>query len=118
VPTKAEWDAVSNININPVRERIGTFDLSDNPTNYSSGIRIGSGNTGLFLPTTGVRGGNGVLFNRGGIGRYYSSSQSTTVGSTGITIPSGWYLRVQSANFDTNNQVNRASGFSIRCIKQ
>jgi uncharacterized protein (TIGR02145 family) len=120
VPTKAEWDAVSNININPVREFIGSSEIS--PTNYSSGIRVGSGNTGLFLPAGGIRAAgdsnNGSLLNRGITGRYWSSSQSYSVGNTGINNPTAWHIRLNNTVFDAQNFASRANGFSIRCIKE
>ena len=125
VPTKAEWDAVSNININPVRNIVGSWSVTGpgSPTDYSTGVRIGTGSAGIFLPATGslnLNPGTGAVSvtGRGKSFRYWSSTQSSGCFA--------WYLRVGSIDtntntlgtFDTNNQLCRTSGYPIRCIKE
>ena len=126
VPTKAEWDAVSNININPVRNIVGSSWTNQellSPADYSTGVRIGTGSAGIFLPATGslnLNPGTGAVSvtSRGRALRYWSSTQSSGCYA--------WYLRVGSVNsstntlttFDTNNQLCRTSGYPIRCIKE
>jgi len=133
VPTKAEWDAVTNININPIRSIVGNYTLGGegSPTDYSTGIRIGSGSNGLFLPATGnasVNPSSGIIQNttRGKALRYWSSTQADSyTNSFGYFVATAWYLRIGSINtqtntinvLDTNNQLSRINGFPIRCIK-
>jgi len=133
VPTKAEWDAVTNINLNPIRSLVGPWSCGNPPaqtsaTNYDNGIRIGQGNVGLYLPSTGSAGinsnnGNKVIASRGGSNRYWSSTQSSNTYETSNKF--AWYSRLAVWNctegikeLNTNDQLRRASAFPIRCIKE
>ncbi len=108
VPTKAQWDAVLDTTLNPTRSYPGTSWDADN-TNYSSGLRVGSGSTGLFLPVAGNRlNTDGRLLNRGGTGYYWSS---TEVGSN------AWRLSFVN-NFAATFQSNRTGGMSVRCVAE
>jgi len=106
VTTKEQWNAVENTNLNPTRAFVGTW--SESSTNYSSGLRIGSGTTGLFLPAAGYRSvDNGTLFRRG-FGYYWSS---TDVDGGALYLYFGG---------DKTNIVNttRPHGLPIRCIAE
>ncbi len=107
VPTKAQWDGVRDNTLNPVLSYTGTWDNSI--TNYSSGLRIGSGNTGLFLPATGHRiYDSGEVFGRGNSGYYWSSSED------------GFYAKYLYFEQDLSFTVGlfRSSGMPVRCIAQ
>ena len=110
VPTIDEWRWVTNTsptNFNPVRSYVGTWQA--NRTNYTSGLRIGSGNSGLFLPAAGERNylNSGVLINRGLNGFYWSSSISG----------SAFRLEFQNGSATTAAD-SQASGRSVRCIAE
>ena len=102
VPTKDQWDGVSN---NNNVYFVGTW--SSSPTNYSSGQRLGNN---LMLPAAGVRySDNGSLDSRGSLGYYWSSSVSTTF---------AWYQYFTIVNVYTNNNLLRTNGLSVRCISE
>ena len=109
VPSMVEWQSVADPNLNPTRSFVGTW--TESTTNYSSGTRIGSGNSGLFLPAAGWRGpGSGSLNGRGLSGRYWTSS----ILGTGEAA----YLYCQGnppAQISTLS-INPATGMSVRCI--
>jgi uncharacterized protein (TIGR02145 family) len=107
VPTKAQWEAVLNTTLNPTRSYPGTWTNSN--TNYSAGLRIGSGATGLFLPAAGYRNfGYGTLEYRDSFGFYWSSTEDfSTV----------WLLRFSNGNVTTYD-LFRTLGLSVRCIAQ
>ena len=110
VPTEQNWSAVASTTWNPVRSFLGTW--TDSATNYSSGLRIGSGNSGLFLQAAGTReSNNGFLTSRGSNGRYWTS---TSVGN-GQDADSAFF---SSSSFRVDPYYARASGFSVRCIAQ
>ncbi len=108
VPTKAQWDAVCNTTLNPTRSFPGTW--SNSNTNYSSGLRIGSGATGLFLPTAGYRDSiNGSLSNRGSNGFYWSSTADGSSLSSYLLFDAEYALTISN---------NRNLGFSVRCVAE
>jgi uncharacterized protein (TIGR02145 family) len=108
VPTRAQWDAVLNTDLNQTRSYPGTW--SNSNTNYSAGLRIGSGTTGLFLPAAGNRNlSGGTLNNRGFIGFYWSS---TEFGSN------AWNLIFNNGNAETLNFFLRTNGMSVRCVAE
>ncbi len=107
VPTKAQWNAVINTNLNPARTFIGSW--SESSTNYSSGLRIGSGISGLFLPATGARHfTSGYQYLRGRYGTYWGSTENGTDAA---------YLYFFNDNVNVNDGL-RISGLSIRCIAE
>ena len=107
VPTRAQWDAVLNTDLNQTRIYRGTW--SNSNTNYSAGLRIGSGTTGLFLPAAGSRLSSvGTLGSRGGRGFYWSS---TEYGSA------AWSLAFSNGFADTGNG-SRTLGLSVRCVAE
>ncbi len=107
VPTKAQWDAVLDATLNPTRSYPGTW--SPSSTNYSSGLRIGSGATGLFLPAAGYRSySGGTLFGRGNDGFYWSSTENGS---------NAWNLYFSNGFADTLSSY-RTDGMSVRCIAE
>jgi uncharacterized protein (TIGR02145 family) len=107
VPTKAQWDAVRNTNLNPTSSFPGTW--SNNSTNYSSGLRVGSGSTGLFLPAAGYRDfSDGTLYTRGIDGYYWSSTEDGSL---------AWYLYFNDGYADAFND-DRTLGMSVRCVAE
>jgi uncharacterized protein (TIGR02145 family) len=107
VPTKAQWDEVLDAMLNPTRSFTGTWSISS--TNYSNGLRIGSGTTGLFLPAAGYRNfSDGTLFLRGGYGNYWSSTENGS---------GAWFLDFSNGSADTVNG-NRPNGMSVRCVAE
>ncbi len=108
VPTAAQWEAVINLNLNPIQSYVGSW--SSSGTNYSSGLRIGAGpNTGLFLPAAGVRDyGDGGLINRGN-GGYYTSSTESGTRASGLGFSYG---------FAGMEGYFRTNGLSVRCIAE
>ncbi len=107
VPTISHWMAVINSNLNPNRTYVGNWE--NNATNYSSGLRVESGSTVLFLPSSGNRADNdGSIGYRGIAGNYWSSTKN------GNDV---WLMA------HSNGYVDRLSyspnyGFSIRCIAE
>jgi uncharacterized protein (TIGR02145 family) len=114
VPTKEQWDAVANISLNPIRSFVGTWAGPQSATNYSSGLRIGSGSVGLFLPATGYRDfldNQGELRSRGQFSIYWSSMEYTQNGA--------WALYINNANGNVYvDYCNRPIGNPIRCIAE
>ena len=107
VPTKTQWDAVLNTSLNPTRTYQGTW--SGSSTNYSSGLRIGSGTSGLYLPAAGIRiGPEGFLVDRGAGGPYWSSTESGSV---------AWHLNFFNGNAFTTT-IARDYGMSVRCVAE
>ncbi|HCD9234121.1 TPA: hypothetical protein NEG48_001094, partial [Elizabethkingia anophelis] len=109
VPTQTEWQAVINNNI---IERITTTGWTASNTNYSSavyfknpqGIRI------LMLPAAGYRSSTtGALDSRGLYGDYWSSTQATSA--------LAYYLYVGNIASSVSSNRDRATGISVRCIK-
>ncbi len=108
VPTRAQWDAVLNITLNPTRSFPGTW--GNDRTNYSTGLRIDSGATGLFLPAAGTRAtSDGTLSARGMSGAYWSS---TEIGSN-----AGRVAFLPPSTVVTGSS-NRALGLSVRCVAE
>ncbi len=109
VPTQTQWTAVITSSLNPTQSRIGST-WASSATNYSSGLRIGAGNTGLFLPTPGIRSStsNLSLAQRGGGGYYWT------------TTPSGVNANYLVLNFFNSGFAAspRINGLSIRCIEE
>ena len=113
VPTMAQWNAVINTTFNPNRTFVGTW--TNSSTNYSSGLRIGSGRSGLFLPAAGWRQGdngtavnNGPLVRRGATGYYWSSTEDGT--TTGSKAP---FFEVDIAGEGSGP---RSTGMPVRCV--
>ncbi|MGI9160328.1 MAG: FISUMP domain-containing protein, partial [Saprospiraceae bacterium] len=107
-PTAVQWAAVINTSINPTWSYVGTW--SNNSTNYSPGLRIGSGTSGLFLPAAGSRGGNdGLLNGRGNFGNYWSSTENGSNNASSLSFGNGYAF---TSNF------SRTIGMSVRCIAE
>ena len=107
VPTDAQWTAVANTDLNTV-SYVGS-DWTSNSTNYSTGLRIGSGTSGLFLPAAGNRdSSDGTLYYRGSFGYYWSS---TEYGSY------AWHLGFFNGYAYTNGN-SRTYGMSVRCVAE
>jgi uncharacterized protein (TIGR02145 family) len=107
VPTSAQWVTVLNTSLNPTRSYPGTW--SSSSTNYSAGLRIGAGTTGLFLPAAGYRyGSNGTLYYRGTYGYYWSSTEDGIIASI---------LGFSNGNADRGG-FGRTNGVSIRCVAE
>ena len=101
VPTKAQWDGVV---ANNTITNVGTF--SSSATNYGAGKKFGDQ---LMLPAAGDRYyGNGALYNRGGGGFYWSSTENDV---------SAWYLEFNSSGAGTYG-FSRTYGFSVRCVAE
>ena len=115
IPTKAQWEAVANTTWNPVRSFLGTW--TNSATNYSFGLRIGSGNSGLYLPAAGFRQGNtgsipnnGQLLQRGADGLYWSSTEDGN--------SYAWYFTFSNTSCCGVGITERNQGLSVRCITQ
>jgi uncharacterized protein (TIGR02145 family) len=107
VPRKTQWDAVLNTGLNPTRSYPGTWPNSS--TNYSSGLRIGSGTTGLFLPAAGYRSNSdGTLDFRGSFGLYWSSTENGSY---------AWNLYFLNGNAYMSYSL-RTYGMSVRCVAE
>jgi uncharacterized protein (TIGR02145 family) len=104
IPTKAQWDGVS---ANNTYTNVGTFTSS--ATNYGSGKKFGDQ---LMLPAAGGRnGGSGALYNRGGTGFYWSSTE--------LVNNSAWDLYFGSSGATTDYfDGSRNYGFSVRCVAE
>jgi uncharacterized protein (TIGR02145 family) len=108
VPTKAQWDAVLNTSLNPTRTNLGTW-ISDY-TNYSSGLRIGSGAHGIFLPAVGWREASDGSLASTRHGDYWCSTRTGNI---------AWALYTSNTFSYTGEQYgNPILGFSIRCIAE
>jgi uncharacterized protein (TIGR02145 family) len=107
VPTLAQWDAVLNTNLN-TRSYVGT-NWTSSSTNYTTGLRIGTGSSGLFLPATGYRSASdGALYYRGYDGFYWSSTENGSF---------AWYLYFYGGHAYTDND-DRTFGLSVRCVAE
>ena len=83
---------------------MGTW--TNSSTNYSGGYRIGSS---LFLPAAGSRGiSSGSLFDRGSLGYYWSSTESSSFAHY-------LYFSSSGAAMFANP---RTYGFSLRCVAE
>ncbi len=102
VPTKAQWDGlIANNTITAVGSS-----WTDDPTNYSSGMKFGDY---LLLPAAGVRFfNNGALFFRGTTGYYWSSTEDVN--------NLAWAVGFDNMNNSTVNET-RLFGTTIRCIE-
>ena len=104
VPTRVQWDGVSNSSLN-TRTFIGTW--TDGSTNYSSGIRFGES---LFIPASGLRDYiNGALSFRGTSGRCWSSTEETSTRA--------WRLGFGNGFASTEHHF-RTYGYPVRCIAE
>jgi len=102
VPTDAQWTGVSTSN---TISSLGTW--TNTSTNYTAGKMVGSQ---LMLPAAGQRNNlTGNLENRGNIGYYWSSKESS--GSSLY----GFNLFFSSTSLSPSYQV-RGYGASVRCI--
>jgi uncharacterized protein (TIGR02145 family) len=109
VPTRNEWVAV---NTNNTVSRTGTF--ASGNTEYGSALHYGpdASTKLLTLPVAGYYyRTNGALYDRGGIGKYWSSTEH------------GINANVNNLNFGSSDvspggSNNRADGFSVRCIAE
>ena len=107
LPTSDEWAGVMTLNSSIIG--VGTW--TNSVTNYTSGMRIGSGTSGLFLPAAGERSfGNGSLSFRGLEGFYWSSTQGGN--STNAFILNFERLASYIQTYP------RTVGASVRCISQ
>jgi uncharacterized protein (TIGR02145 family) len=108
VPTRAQWLAVLNTSLN-TRSYVGA-NWASSSTNYTTGLRIGSGTSGLFLPAVGFRvNSNGTLGNRGGAGYYWSSTEDGSY---------AWGLSFSNGNADAYGGGYRTNGLSVRCVAE
>ena len=113
VPTEQNWAAVANTTLNPDGTYVGSWVVD--ATNYSSGMRIGTGNSGLYLPAAGVRRStDGILLGRGDEGDYWSSTQVSTVTTN------SWFLYfrgvLSNRTYPVSRNASRVAGMSVRCI--
>jgi uncharacterized protein (TIGR02145 family) len=103
VPTRSQWDGVV---ANNTYTTAGTW--SSSATNYSSARFFGSE---LMLPAAGGRNhSSGSLFNRGGYGYYWSSSEYTSDYSSS-------YLYFGDCCAGTSDY-RRGYGFPVRCVAE
>ncbi len=108
VPTKAQWDAVLDNNLN-TRSNVGT-NWASSSTNYTTGLRIGTGSSGLFLPAAGSRTyWAGTLGGRDSDGDYWSGTEDGSY---------AWSLNFSSSEASAYNDFFRTTGMSIRCIAE
>jgi uncharacterized protein (TIGR02145 family) len=104
VPTRTQWQGIIS---NNAELSIGSSWLNS-ITNSSTGRRFGQN---LFLPAAGWRYNlNGILFDRGVIGSYWSSTSSAS--------DYAWYLHVNSDGSVMYGGNYRSDGFPIRCIEE
>ena len=106
VPTKTQWEGVA---ANNTVSKTGTF--TDSATNFGTAVHIGpnASTKSLTLPATGFRSSNnGVLFYRGNVGYYCSSTEMTS---------NAWALLVDYNSFITQ-YLNRTLGTSVRCVSE
>lgn len=105
VPTMAQWEAICNTQLNPATT-VGNSWVPG-ATNYANGRLFG---TNLFLPAAGYRNFvNGLLYERGFTGQYWSSTESP--------MDRGWMM-VLSDGAASNTAVSRSEVKSIRCIAE
>ena len=106
VPTKTQWEGVA---ANNTVSKTGTF--TDSATNFGTAVHVGpnASTKSLTLPATGFRSSNnGVLFYRGNVGYYCSSTEMTS---------NAWVLLVDYNSFITQ-YLNRTVGMSVRCVSE
>jgi uncharacterized protein (TIGR02145 family) len=107
VPTLAQWDAVLNNNLN-TSSYVGT-NWASSSTNYTTGLRIGSGTSGLFLPAAADRSiSDGTLGYRGSNGNYWSSTENGSY---------AWCLFFFNG-YASTSYFYRTSGMSVRCVAE
>jgi uncharacterized protein (TIGR02145 family) len=102
------WQGTSGIN-NPCPEgwRLPSeTELNDERLSWSSNNAAGAFNSPLKLPMGGSRNSSGTLSSLGSIGRYWSSNVLNT---------DARQLRF-NATTSTIESINRATGYSVRCI--
>lgn len=103
VPTASQLGALADNMLNP-RTPVGTWNISN--TNYSSGNRFGES---LFMPAAGTRNsGDGSLYDRGSLGRYWSSTESSSYAQFLFFV----------SNHVSLYTADRPDGFSLRCIAE
>jgi len=107
VPTQAQWTGVIS---NNTVTRTGSW--ANSSTNYTTALSFGSA---LLLPAAGERStyyidGNGILRNRGSLGDYWSSTQSSP--------DNGSFLSLVGTSTIYVAYTNRTHGMSIRCISE
>jgi uncharacterized protein (TIGR02145 family) len=108
VPTKVEWDAVINTALN-IRSQVGV-NWTSGSTNYATGLLIGTGATGLFLPAAGYRTlSSGIQSNRGNLGEYWSSTEFGSL---------AWDLYFFNGGAGMGFHANRTFGMPVRCIAE
>ncbi|MDV4042214.1 hypothetical protein CMT37_05150 [Elizabethkingia anophelis] len=107
IPTLEEGQ---NLVANNTIERVGTW--ANSSTNYSTAIYFKNpqGLRTLMLSAVGYRNNvqDGGLYERGSVGRYWSSTISTTTGAYNLNF---------NSNTAYTNDNARTSGFAVRCIK-
>jgi len=102
VPSYTQW---AGVEANNTKTDVGSWLGGNN--NYNSGKFLGSG---LFLPATGIRDWfNGMLFNRGVNGYYWSSTVVDSEDAWPLGFLNGGVFIFPST---------RAYGFSLRCIAE
>ena len=90
IPTYTEWYNVDNT---------GGW---TNPTGpWASGLKMHL--AGFLYPY------DGILTGRGGFGHYWSSTQNNAT--------TGWYIYFSGANSNMTHDLIKASGFSVRCVR-
>jgi uncharacterized protein (TIGR02145 family) len=105
LPTITQWQGVLNNPLN-TKTDIGT-NWTESATNYSTGFLFGNA---LYLPAAGYRNNsNGILYNRGFNGNYWSSSQNSS--------NSAGYLYFNNT-IDTTFNTALIDGISLRCIAE
>jgi uncharacterized protein (TIGR02145 family) len=103
VPTAAQLTGLVNNELNP-RTLVGAW--IDNTNNYSTGYILGQS---MFLPAAGYRDPfDGSLRSQGGLGHYWSSTESS--------------INAQLLRFFSNTiyvgDISRVNGFTVRCIAE
>ncbi|MDR2911600.1 MAG: hypothetical protein LBV47_09630 [Bacteroidales bacterium] len=77
--------------------------------NNVKGYRFGSDNNTIFLPATGQRSNNGIVYNKDVNGYYWSSAPYNQ--------DYGYHLFFTTTDYVTLNYINNTSNFSIRCVR-
>lgn len=111
LPTRNEWLSIYNttpINTQANWSNMGGSSWNVSTTNYSTGKKI---NNSLYLPASGYISYSDpvMLSNRGGIGVYWSSTES---GSNAL------YFSFNSFSVTPSLYSNRLFGFSVRCVEE
>ena len=108
VPTYTQWQNVIN---NNTASRTGTW--TDSASNFTSALHFGPNvsTKTLTLPSVGCRSNtNGALSNRGIAGYYWSSTPNNSSSDA-------YYLDINDTNVSIG-ALNRAFGFSVRCVSE